>query len=103
MNLPKLRGNPKASKGQNFIRSRAFNYKQMFSISSQREAVENEEPAELMLSMRNARHERFKQVALADRKGTMEFQEYMSNLEIELEGSSQTTMLIITPTMCMSG
>ena len=67
------------------------------------EADENEEPAELMLSMRNARHEWFKQVALADRKGTMEFQEYMSNLEIELEGSSQTTMLIITPTMCMSG
>ena len=40
---------------------------------------------------------------LADRKGTMEFQEYMSNLEIELEGSSQTTMLIIMATMCMSG
>ena len=33
MNLPKLRGNPKASKGQNFIRSRAFNYKQIFPSS----------------------------------------------------------------------
>ena len=56
-----------------------------------------------MLSMRNARHERFKQVALADRKGTMEFQEHMSNLEIELEGSSQTTILIIMVIMCMTG
>ena len=31
MNLQTLRGNPKESKGPNFIRSRAFNYKQIFS------------------------------------------------------------------------
>ena len=40
---------------------------------------------------------------LADREGTIEFQEYMSNLEIELEGSLQTTMLISMVTMCISG
>ena len=50
MNLPELRGNPKASKGQNFIRSRAFNYKQIFqsshNYSDEEEKVDTPEPEE---------------------------------------------------------